>query len=109
MPAAESDAAPLAVTVVPEFQTSLPVRPSNAHREPVPRAYENTTPLMTIGVVGDPRSREVQPGASAGAPSFSTSFHAITAPGDDARIQRVPAGSCQDDRVSAAKPMDCGA
>src|SRR4029079_9615137 len=71
-----------------------------------------TTPLTIIGVSGDVRSRDVQPGCSASAPPSSATLNAaiapfvtiplaagfapaLIAPAIGARIQRVPCASCQ--------------
>src|SRR5881296_3259610 len=39
-----------------------------------------TTPLITIGGKGETMSRDTQPGCRAGAPFWSTTFHATMAP-----------------------------
>jgi hypothetical protein len=82
-----------------------------------------TTPLITSGAMGDVRSRDTQPGSSDTAPFCPTTFHATIAPlvtaplvveslasGDTdpaigARIQRVPAASCQVESAPAWKSL----
>src|SRR5262245_35580382 len=118
--------------VVPLDHSSLPVVPSSAYRTArderlarsaavtrgslernSPLEVTKTTPLMIVGVNGETRSREAQPGSSASAPFCSTIFQATTAPlvtgplveanpasadcepAVGARIQRVPLRSCQ--------------
>src|SRR5438309_10037197 len=62
----------------------------------VPADTANTTPFTILGVIGDAMSRDVQPGCSEGAPSWSASFHAVTEFPVAPRSQRVPAGSCHE-------------
>src|SRR5262249_39176245 len=78
-----------------------------------PEEVTNTTPLMIVGVRGETRSREAQPGCKVNASFCSTSFQATTepfviaplsalnpasaacAPVVGARIQRTPSAPCQ--------------
>ena len=65
---------------LPLFHSSRPLDPSNAYSTG-DDAFEtaNTTPLITTGVMGEAISRDVQPGWSAGEPSWSATFQAATA------------------------------
>src|SRR5689334_17755757 len=60
-----------------------------------------------LGVIGDPISRDVQPGCSDTAPSWSANFHAVTEFPVAPSSQRVPAGSCQE--ASAPLTLAAGA
>src|SRR5262245_34814130 len=78
-----------------------------------PDEVTKTTPFMIVGVSGETRSRDAQPGRRARAPFSSTTFHATTAPlataplsalkpasaacapTVGARIHRTPSAPCQ--------------